>query len=390
MSTSTLNPSGDLTIYQNAPTLNENTATALYTGLTASSATTRRSLLYFDISALSLSGKVIESAVLSLYQFATAATGHTLRTYKQSHNDWVVTEATWNIYKTGSSWTDTGGDFESTTPTPVDHTVVGGADWIDIDVATFVQDAVDNTTNVNFLIRDTNELTTSTTTYLWSNEHTVAALRPKLVITYFTPVAKTFTDTATAAQVTETYALTSSSFPYELANNNQAYVYNLNNNGWRFQNNFPFTNAIYIPSTQQLIGSRRDLGNISRVNYGDTFDGTDIAAIYRSGFYNLGKIDEMKRLEDDMSEAIKKLRSHHAEVKAGGNLTLTIFTENDSTGKTFTVTPTTADNVTYNQVRTALSRDIHGKYVSFQIENVSGCDFYVGEQRVKIKPRNIR
>jgi hypothetical protein len=211
-----------------------------------------------------------------------------------------------------------------------------------------------------------------------------------LVIDHITPVTKTFSDTVTAGQVTDSCSLTSSSFPYQLANHNRAYVLNMKTGGWRYHDNAPFTNIIYRPTTNELIGARRNLGNVSKVNSGTTFDGTDISSVYRSGYYNFGKLDENQRFEDDLSEAIKQIRAHYSEVKSGGNLILTIFTENDSVGDSFTITPATSDNVTYNQIRTALSKDVHGKYVSFQLANVSGCDFYVGEQRLKIKSRKIR
>lgn len=212
----------------------------------------------------------------------------------------------------------------------------------------------------------------------------------RVTVTYNEYIYKTFTDTVTAAQVVETYALTSSTFDYHLANNNQAYVYNFKTGGWTFRNNEPFTNVIYRPTRQDLIGARRDVGTLSRLNNGDTFDGTEIASVYRTGFYNLSRIDETKRLEDDLSEAVKKLRSHYSEVKADGNLAMTVYTENDTSGEAITITPATADGITYNQVRTALSRSIRGKYVSIKIANTSGNDFWVGEQRIKVKPRNIK
>ncbi len=105
---------------------------------------------------------------------------------------------------------------------------------------------------------------------------------------------------------------------------------------------------------------------------------------------NLGEFDEIKAMDDKSSEATKRLRAFFADCKGEGNLTLTIYTENNSTGETFTLTLGTTDNATLNAVRTALSRSLHGKYIAFKLTNTSGNDFFVGEMRMKILPKAIR
>lgn len=48
---------------------------------------------------------------LYLYDFRKEATGKTIQVLKLTRPDWVESEATWNIYKTGSNWTTAGGDY---------------------------------------------------------------------------------------------------------------------------------------------------------------------------------------------------------------------------------------------------------------------------------------
>jgi hypothetical protein len=197
------------------------------------------------------------------------------------------------------------------------------------------------------------------------------------------------TITETVSSVTETIAVTTSTFDVSMANNNQAYILNRKTNYWTFQDNAPFTNALYRPSTQKILASCRSLGQIASFE-GEDFAGVDIDSIIQTGYMNLGEFDEIKAMEDKSSEAVKRLRAFFADCKGEGNLTLTIYTENDSTGETFTLTLATTDNATLNAVRTALSRSLHGKYIAFKLTNASGNDFWIGESRMKILPKAIR
>jgi hypothetical protein len=57
------------------------------------------------------------------YQNISLVPGTIIRVYKLTRSDWVETEVTWNIYKTGSPWTTAGGDYvaeveDLPTPTP--------------------------------------------------------------------------------------------------------------------------------------------------------------------------------------------------------------------------------------------------------------------------------
>jgi len=196
--------------------------------------------------------------------------------------------------------------------------------------------------------------------------------------------------TETVASVTETITEATQSFDYSIANNNQAYILNLQTGYWTFQDNCPVTNAIYRPSTQQIIGSRRDVGQITRLDYGSTFDGADIDSIFKTGHMNFGNLDEVTAMDAGMSEAIKKLRALFSEVIGEGDLTFKVYSETDTSGTSFTITVPTTDNSTLNIIRTALSRNLKGKYYAFEIANNSGDDFWFGETKIKIIPKAIR
>lgn len=218
-----------------------------------------------------------------------------------------------------------------------------------------------------------------------SGANTFSVDHIRVTVTYSDPTAVT----ETVASVTETIAVTTSTFDVSMANNNQAYILNRKTGYWTFQDTAPFVNALYRPSTQKVLASCRSLGQIVSFE-GEHFGSIDIASIIQTGYMNLGEFDEIKAMEDKSSEAVKRLRAFFADCKGEGNLTLTIYTENDSTGETFTLTLGTTDNATLNAVRTALSRSLHGKYIAFKLTNASGNDFFIGETRMKILPKAIR
>lgn len=67
-----------------------------------------RTLIKFDFSSIP-AGAVSSSVTLSLWLFSNiAANARNLRFYRQKRG-WVETEATWNIWKTGNSWSAAGG-----------------------------------------------------------------------------------------------------------------------------------------------------------------------------------------------------------------------------------------------------------------------------------------
>ena len=202
-------------------------------------------------------------------------------------------------------------------------------------------------------------------------------------------------DNATA--VTDSGTIDSAGTSYESAYNNVAYVMNMKNGTWTYINNMPFTSAIYRADDNAMLGTRQDTGGVSKINSGDLFDTEDIQAYFQTGFFDFGDRDELREMAPEFSEALKRARAFFCDVKSNAPLRMTVFTEQNSTGVTFTITPATTDNAVYNTVRTALSRDIRGKYISFKIDNysISGvtvtyCDFWIGEMALKLKPRGLR
>lgn len=375
MATTTLYASGGY-LYEYYKTTNY--ASSFYVSKQTGAA--RRTILVFDVS--SLAGKYVESAVLTIQNSSSGLYNQTVTCYKMTRNDYVYNQATWNIYKTGSSWTAAGGDYEASSPAPVTILIAPSTSINTWTITDIVQDAVDNTINCNLLIKADDE--TSPVDHFYG---IISASNPKLDITYYDITAKSVTDSVSS--VTETIAITTSTFSVEMANNNQGYILNRKTGYWTSQSSAPFTSAVYRPSTRKVLGARRDLGQIASFE-GRDFAGTDIDSEIQTGYMNLGEFDEIKAMDDKSSEATKRLRAFFADCKGEGNLSLTIYTENDNTGETFTIPLATTDNETLNAVRIALSRSLRGKYISFKLTNASGNDFFIGETRIKVMPKAVR
>jgi hypothetical protein len=179
--------SGKDTYFDNyVPDHNYNNLTFL--SVKSSSISNQRSPLEFpvvwgtDIPA----GATVDTAVLYLYYYSYSGNpvGRTYWAYRLTRTDWVEAEATWNIYKTGSSWSAGGGDYTVTngasTVMPADY------GWVSWNVLDQVKYAQTNSVNVEFLIKDGTE--GSVTQYLagfHSNTYAVdTTLRPKLIIGY--------------------------------------------------------------------------------------------------------------------------------------------------------------------------------------------------------------
>ena len=179
--------------------LNEDAATTNYGNLTFLAVReaypgyneVMRSALEFGISALP-GGAILSSATLQLYYYAlynlTDGVGKTIWAYKQTHPDWVELEATWNIYKTGSNWTATGGDYVTSNPAGGSTTVPASYSWMSWNVLAIVQDAYDGSIAAEFLMRFATESVASdvrSNPRWYSREYTTdTSLCPKLVIEY--------------------------------------------------------------------------------------------------------------------------------------------------------------------------------------------------------------
>ena len=157
-----------------------------------------RSILEFSISAIP-AGAAITSATLSLFDsFTQSSLGRTYWAYKLIRTDWLELQATWNVYKTGNSWTLAGGDYVTSNPAGGSATVPASLNWMDFNVLAIVQDAHDSSIDVEILVKDATESSDSTTRkvdfYSRTGSGGDTSLRPKLVIVY------TFTDPTVTIQ----------------------------------------------------------------------------------------------------------------------------------------------------------------------------------------------
>lgn len=150
---------------------------------------TWRTLLEFDISELP-GGATLNSASLELDYYSYTTTdpvGKTIWVYKLTKQDWVQSQATWNIYKSGSDWTTPGGDYVTSDPAGGSTTFPDSYGWMTWNVLPIVQDAYSGSIPAEFLIRFANEgLASGDTIAKWysTDYPTDPSLRPKLVIDY--------------------------------------------------------------------------------------------------------------------------------------------------------------------------------------------------------------
>lgn len=155
----------------------------------------RRPIFEFDISELP-SGATINSATLQLYYVNHSGdnpSGKTVWAYKLTRIDWVELEATWDIYKTGSNWTASGGDYVTSDPSGGSTTFPAseGA-WMSWDVKSIIEQAIaDEWSVAEFLVKfeTETEIANYSQAGIYSNDYTSdPSLCPKLVIDY-TPAA---------------------------------------------------------------------------------------------------------------------------------------------------------------------------------------------------------
>jgi hypothetical protein len=144
-----------------------------------------RGILSFDFSAEVPAGKQITSAILSLYYWQ-CLTGYTFTISRLLRGDWVSSEITYAIYKTGASWTTGGAKGDGTDYTStgaVTAATVGSNNWVNATVTAQVQTALDSVSGIAHFIIDSNDA--STRFYAYSSDYTVDTTKcPKLYIEY--------------------------------------------------------------------------------------------------------------------------------------------------------------------------------------------------------------
>ncbi len=165
----------------------------------------------YDTTSISTAATVT-SATFSMYYYSASGTtpaGRTYTCYKMRRQDWVEAQATWNVYKTGSSWGTAGA---SNTSSDIDTTDAATAtmpavnNWIDFDVAAQVQAAVTAGVRSLFLVLDPNTSGTNYGALFYDRTYAGDTTKiPKLVVNYTTASNTTVTPDTVALTLT-TYA----------------------------------------------------------------------------------------------------------------------------------------------------------------------------------------
>ncbi|MEW6093469.1 MAG: LamG-like jellyroll fold domain-containing protein [Chloroflexota bacterium] len=150
-----------------------------------------RSLLKFDLSSIPSNATVL-SVTLTLTVTSDGSTAARDICVYRLKRDWVESQATWNIYATGSYW-QTGGagganDYDSTnigcTSMAAEEAVGTQKTWA-LSTAAIQEMVSGSWTNKSFLLRMTTE---SNSAYSFaSSDNATASYRPKLVIEYTVP-----------------------------------------------------------------------------------------------------------------------------------------------------------------------------------------------------------
>lgn len=177
----------DTTLDDSNPTTNYGTGAGLGAGESNASTSVYRSLIKFDFSSISWLA-VINSATLSIWLFANAASNtRTCRVYRQKRA-WVETQATWNVYSTGNSW-QTAGGFG---PNDCEQTDIGSRSLAAAESSgekqwTLTASAVEamvngGWTNNGFLLKNDYEVNDQHS--FRASAYTTSSERPKLVMDY--------------------------------------------------------------------------------------------------------------------------------------------------------------------------------------------------------------
>lgn len=105
----------------------------------------RRPIMNFNLSAIP-AGSIINAAEMHLEVWSTygAALAALIRCTRPA--TWLESQSTWLVYRTGSNWTNAGGDYNAIGPPAAMAVTVPAAPgtWTITGLAGFVQDAVDN------------------------------------------------------------------------------------------------------------------------------------------------------------------------------------------------------------------------------------------------------
>jgi len=136
-------------------------------------------------------GSIVDTATLSL-QWVSGG-GETVYARRLLRNDWVPTQATYNIYKTASNWSTAGARSAENDYTTTDATsaVIAGSGWTNLTVTNQVATAAGlSPRNYNVGLYQTSGCCVNSA---YSTNYGTSANRPKLVIDYHVPSVSAYT-----------------------------------------------------------------------------------------------------------------------------------------------------------------------------------------------------
>lgn len=150
-----------------------------------------RITLEFDISDIPANATFTQGDLLLYYYIYEVSnpSGKTTWAYKLTRTDWVESQATWVIYKTGSNWTTAGGDFVTSSPSGGSVNMPASYGWVTWGIQAIVENAYSNFNDVEVLVKFETESIFSgySYVYFYSNNYTTdTSKRPKLTVTYTT------------------------------------------------------------------------------------------------------------------------------------------------------------------------------------------------------------
>jgi hypothetical protein len=183
----------DTNLYDDLPDNNYSSSTSLWIGESDVAVWKSRVLINFDLSGIP-EGSRISSATLSIWVLQDESSNErTLHVYRVKRAN-VISQATWNSYSTGNSWTsggcdDTTNDREGTDigSVSVSSSLTDGTEVQITLTASKVQEMITggSFTNNGFLLRV--DVESSDAYYYYSTENANTSRRPKLYIEYNEP-----------------------------------------------------------------------------------------------------------------------------------------------------------------------------------------------------------
>lgn len=180
--TTVLNADYDTRLMEGAPTLNFNTNPKLRAGYTITGGgSSQNSILEFDVSAFTTPADIV-SANLKLTSTAEWGTAAKPIIISRCIQEFVSSQATWNVYKTGSDWDTAGGDGAITSePT---YTIYAGdsSGTQTVDIIDLVKDAIMRRSGILRILLSMSQTTVTALAEYASTNHGTSSYHPILTM----------------------------------------------------------------------------------------------------------------------------------------------------------------------------------------------------------------